>query len=195
VLRELAAETAELGGIAIMQVSPEQGAFITLLVGAIGARRALELGTFTGYSAICIARGLPNDGKLVSCDVNEDWAGIARRYFDKAGLADRIDLRLGPALDTLRAMPADEPFDFAFIDADKVGYLDYYEETLRLLRPGGLAMIDNVLRGGRVVEPDHDDEGDRVVLELNRRIAVDERVDVAMLGVSDGITLVLKRPE
>ena len=147
-LERLAAETAELGGIAIMQIAPEQGAFMTLLVRAIGARRALELGTFTGYSAICIARGLPDDGVLVSCDVNDEWAGIARRYFEQAGVAERIDLRLGPALDTLRAMPADEPFDFAFIDADKVGYLDYYEETLRLLRPGGLAMIDNMLRGG-----------------------------------------------
>ena len=194
-MRRLAAETAELGGIAIMQVSPEQGALMTLLVRAIGARRALELGTFTGYSAICIARGLPDDGELVSCDVNEEWAGIARRYFEQAGLAERIDLRLGPALDTLRAMPATEPFDFAFIDADKVGYLDYYEETLRLLRPGGLAMIDNVLRGGRVIQPDLDDEGDRVVVELNERIVADQRVEVAMLAVSDGITLVLKRPE
>jgi caffeoyl-CoA O-methyltransferase len=128
----------------------------------------------------------------VSCDVNEEWAGIARRYFEQAGLAERIDLRLGPALDTLRAMPTSEPFDFAFIDADKTGYLDYYEETLRLLRPGGLAMIDNVLRGGRVVEPELDDEGDRVILELNQRIAADQRVEVAMLGVADGITLVLK---
>ena len=115
------------------------------------------------------------------------------RYFDQAGLTERIDLRLGPALDTLRAMPADQPFDFAFIDADKVGYLDYYEEALRLLRPGGLAMIDNVLRGGRIVDPDSQDEGDRVVLELNERVIADERVDVAMLGVSDGVTLVLKR--
>ena len=192
-LRRLAAETAELGGIAIMQISPEQGALMNLLVRAIGARRALELGTFTGYSAICIARGLPDDGLLVTCDVSEGWASIARRYFEEAGVAERIDLRLGPALDTVRAMPGGEPFDFAFIDADKVGYLDYYEETLRLLRPGGLAMIDNVLRGGRVVEPDLDDEGDRVVLELNERIATDERVEVAMLGVSDGVTLVLKR--
>jgi predicted O-methyltransferase YrrM len=192
-LRRLAAETAELGGIAIMQVSPEQGALMNLLVRAIGARRALELGTFTGYSAICIARGLPDDGLLVTCDVSEEWTGIARRYFDEAGLAERIDLRLGPALDTLRAMPADQPFDFAFIDADKVGYLDYYEETLRLLRPGGLAMIDNVLRGGRVVDADLEDEGDRVVLELNERVIADERVEVAMLGISDGVTLVLKR--
>ena len=192
-LRRLAAETAELGGIAIMQIAPEQGALMTLLVRAIGARRALELGTFTGYSAICIARGLPDDGRLVSCDVNEEWAGIARRYFEQAGVAERIDLRLGPALETLRAMPADEPFDFAFIDADKVAYLDYYEQTLRLLRPGGLAMIDNVLRGGRVAEPDPDDEGDRVLVELNEGIIADQRVDVAMVAVSDGITLVLKR--
>ena len=192
-LRRLAAETAELGGISIMQVSPEQGALMNLLVRAIGARRALELGTFTGYSAICIAHGLPDDGLLVTCDVSEEWAGIARRYFDEAGLSERIDLRLGPALDTLRAMPADQPFDFAFIDADKVGYLDYYEETLRLLRPGGLAMIDNVLRGGRVVDADLEDEGDRVVLELNERVIADERVEVAMLGISDGVTLVLKR--
>jgi caffeoyl-CoA O-methyltransferase len=192
-LRRLAAETAELGGIAIMQVSPEQGALMRLLVRSINARRALELGTFTGYSAICIARGLPDDGLLVTCDVSEEWTGIARRYFEQAGVAERIDLRLGPALDTLREMPDDEPFDFAFIDADKVGYLDYYEETLRLLRPGGLAMIDNVLRGGRVVEPDPDDEGDRVVLELNQRVAADERVEMAMLGISDGVTLVLKR--
>ena len=192
-LRRLAAETAELGGISIMQVSPEQGALMSLLVRAIGARRALEMGTFTGYSAICIARGLPDDGLLVTCDVSEAWTGIARRYFEEAGLTERIDLRLGPALDTLRAMPADQPFDFAFIDADKVGYLDYYEEALRLLRPGGLAMIDNVLRGGRIVDPDTQDEGDRVVLELNERVIADERVDVAMLGVSDGVTLVLKR--
>ena len=192
-LRRLAAETAELGGISIMQISPEQGALMNLLVGAIGARRALELATFTGYSAICIARGLPDDGLLVTCDVSEEWTDMARRYIDEAGLSERIDLRLGPALDTLRAMPAESPFDFAFIDADKVGYLDYYEEALRLLRPGGLAMIDNVLRGGRVVGPDPEDEGDRVVLELNRRVIADERVDVAMLGISDGVTLVLKR--
>jgi caffeoyl-CoA O-methyltransferase len=192
-LRRLAEETAALGGIAIMQIAPEQGALMSLLVRAIGARRALELGTFTGYSAICIARGLPADGVLVTCDVNEEWAGIARRYFDEAGLADRIDLRLGPALDTLQAMPAEEPFDFGFIDADKTGYPDYYEEVLRLLRPGGLAMLDNMLRGGRVIDPDLEDEGDRAVVGLNERILADERVEMAMLGVSDGVTLVLKR--
>jgi caffeoyl-CoA O-methyltransferase len=192
-LRELAEETAELGGISIMQIATEQGAFMSLLVKAIGARRALELGTFTGYSAICIARALRDDGKLITCDVNDEWAGIAGRYFERAGLAERIDLRLGPALETLRAMPADEPFDFAFIDADKAGYPDYYEEVLRLLRPGGVAMLDNMLRGGRVVAEEVSDQGDRAVIELNEKIVGDERVDMAMLGVSDGVTLVLKR--
>jgi caffeoyl-CoA O-methyltransferase len=192
-LRELAEETAELGGISIMQIATEQGAFMSLLVKAIGARRALELGTFTGYSAICIARALRDDGKLITCDVNDEWAGIAGRYFERAGLAERIDLRLGPALETLRAMPADEPFDFAFIDADKAGYPDYYEEVLRLLRPGGVAMLDNMLRGGRVVAEEVSDQGDRAVIELNEKIVGDERVDMAMPGVFDGVTLVLKR--
>jgi caffeoyl-CoA O-methyltransferase len=194
VLRRLAAETAGLGDIAVMQIAPDQGALITLLVRAIGARRALELGTFTGYSAICIARGLPADGALVACELSEDYAAIARRYFDDAGVADRVELRLGPALDTLDAMPADERFDFAFIDADKQSYGDYYARCLEHLRPGGLMMIDNVLMGGRVLDPGPDDEAARVAVELNDRIASDERVDVAMLGVADGITLALKRP-
>jgi len=193
VLRRLEAETAELGDIAIMQIAADQGAFMTLLVRAIGARRALELGTFTGYSAICIARGVPEDGLLVTCDLNDEWTRIARRYFDEAGVAGRIDLRLGPALETLRALPSDEPFDFAFIDADKAEYPDYYEEVLRVLRPGGLAMLDNVLRGGEVLEPEATDERGRGTREVNERIATDERVDVAMLAVADGITLVRKR--
>jgi caffeoyl-CoA O-methyltransferase len=193
VLRRLAAETAELGSICEMQIAPEQGAFMTLMTRALRVRRALELGTFTGYSAICVARGLPDDGELIACDVSEEWTTIARRYFEEAGVADKIDLRIGPALATLREMSADEPFDFAFIDADKVGYLDYYEEVLRLLRPGGLTMIDNVLRAGQVLEPDDGDEGGVVVRELNRRIAADDRVAAAMLGVADGITLALKR--
>ena len=125
VLRRLAAETEQLGDIAIMQIAPEQGAFMTLLVRAMGGRRALELGTFTGYSAICIARGLADGGMLVTSDISGEWTEIARRYFDEAGVADRIDLRLGPALETLRAMPDTEPFDFAFIDADKAEYPDY----------------------------------------------------------------------
>jgi caffeoyl-CoA O-methyltransferase len=194
VLRRLAAETNQLGGIAVMQVAPDQGALITLLVRAIGARRAIELGTFTGYSAICIARGLPDDGELVACELNEEWAEVARRYFAEAGVADRIDLRLGPALETLRAIPADESFDFAFIDADKEGYPDYYEECLARLRPGGLMMIDNVLMSRNVLDPGPDDASARTIAGLNESIAADERVEIAMLGISDGVTLAVKRP-
>jgi caffeoyl-CoA O-methyltransferase len=193
VLRRLASETEELGDIAIMQIAAEQGAFMTLLVRAMGARRALELGTFTGYSAICIARGLGAEGTLVACDVSDEWTGIARRYFEEAGVADRVDLRLGPALDTLRELPTGEPFDFAFVDADKSEYPDYYEECLRLLRPGGLVMLDNVFRGGDVLDASDDDPRNVATRELNERVATDERVDVAMLGVADGITLALKR--
>ncbi len=193
-LRRLAEETErELPDVAIMQIAADQGAFITLLLRLMGARRALELGTFTGYSAICIARGLPEDGLLVTCDLSEEWAGIARRYWRDAGLAERIELRLGPALETLRGLPSTEPFDFAFIDADKSEYPEYYEECLRLLRPGGLVMLDNVFRGGSVLDPDDDDPRNVATRVLNERVAGDERVEVAMLPVSDGITLALKR--
>ena len=193
VLRRLADETAALGDVAVMQIAPDQGALITLLVRAIGARRALELGTFTGYSAICIARGLPDDGRLLACELSEEWAKVARRYFAEAGVADRVELRLGPALDTLRALGDDESFDFAFIDADKQTYLEYYEAVLNLLRPGGLMLMDNVLRGGAVLDSDDDSAANGVVKELNDRVAADDRVDVAMIGVADGITLALKR--
>jgi caffeoyl-CoA O-methyltransferase len=193
VLRRLAEETEALGEISVMQIAPDQGALISLLVRAIGSRRALELGTFTGYSAICIARGLPEDGRLLACELSEEWAEIARRYFAEAGVADRIELRLGPALDTMRALPPDEEFDFAFIDADKQTYLDYYEAVLARLRPGGLMMIDNVLRGGAVLDAEDDSPGNTVVRELNERVGSDDRVDVAMLGVADGITLARRR--
>jgi caffeoyl-CoA O-methyltransferase len=193
VLRRLAAETEKLGDIAIMQIAPEQGAFMTLLVRAMGARRALELGTFTGYSAICVARALADGGTLVTCDISGEWTEVARRYFDEAGVADRIDLRLGPALETLRDLPDDEPFDFAFIDADKKEYPYYYEECLRLLRPGGVMMLDNVLRGGQVLDSDEDDPRLVATREVNDRAIADDRVDVAMLSVADGITLALKR--
>jgi caffeoyl-CoA O-methyltransferase len=193
VLRRLAEETDGLGDVSVMQIAPDQGALITLLVRAIGARRALELGTFTGYSAICIARGLPADGRLLACDVNEEWTQIARRYFREAGVEERIELRLGPALETLRSLPAEDRFDFAFIDADKQGYPEYYEEVLPRLREGGLMMLDNILRGGAVLDPDDESSGNPELRGLNDRMASDERVDVAMLGVADGITLALKR--
>jgi caffeoyl-CoA O-methyltransferase len=177
----------------VMQIAPDQGAFIELLVRAIGARSALEVGTFTGYSAICIARGLPPDGELIACELREEYAEIARRWFAEAGVAERIDLRVGPALETLRSLPREEQFGFAFIDADKAGYPDYFEECLARLRTGGLLMLDNVLLGGRVLDPADDDESAQAVVPLNERIAGDERVDVVMLGIADGVTLVRKR--
>jgi caffeoyl-CoA O-methyltransferase len=194
VLRRLAIETErDHADVAVMQIGADQGAFMTMLMRLMGARRALELGTFTGYSAICIARGLTDDGLLVTCDVSHEWTEIARRYWEEAGVADRIDLRLGPALETLRGLPDADPFDFAFIDADKAEYPDYYEECLRLLRPGGLVMLDNVFRGGEVLDGSNDDPRNRRTREVNERIAGDERVDVAMLPVADGITLARKR--
>jgi caffeoyl-CoA O-methyltransferase len=183
------------GDMSIMLTAPEQATMMTLLVRAIGARRALELGTFTGYGSIAIARGLPADGTLITCDVSDEWTGIARRYFNDAGLVDRIDLRLGPALDTLGKLPDDEPFDFAFIDADKGNYPAYYEECVRLLRPGGLIMVDNVFYRGIVVsEPQGSERGQFAaeVRQLNDRIATDERVLSTMLSVADGVTLALK---
>jgi caffeoyl-CoA O-methyltransferase len=192
-LRRLAAETERAAGkMAIMQTAPEQAALITVLVRAIGARRALELGTFTGFGSIAIARGLPEDGRLITCDVSEEWTRIARGYLAEAGLEQRVEIRLGPALETLAALGSDEPFDFAFIDADKPNYPSYYEECLRLLRAGGLLMIDNVFRGGDVVDPGADDEGTLAIRELNDRVAEDERVIGAMVGVSDGVTVALK---
>ena len=146
-LRELAEETRQAtGGASGMQVSADEGAFLTMLVQLTGARTAVEVGVFTGYSSICIARGLPEDGRLIACDVSEEWTAIARRYWQRAGLAERIDLRLAPAATTLRALPEDTVIDFAFIDADKVGYPAYYEEIVTRLRPGGLVVLDNVLR-------------------------------------------------
>jgi caffeoyl-CoA O-methyltransferase len=191
-LRELAQETDGLGDVAVMMMAPEQGALTTLLVRAIGARRALEIGTFTGYGALCIARGLPEDGHLLALDVNEDWTAIGRRYWERAGLADRIELRIGPALETLAELPADDPFDFVFIDADKESYPAYYEEALRLLRSGGVMVIDNVFRRGTVLDPDDNEPPTVAIRELNDRIASDERVISAMVSVADGITLALK---
>ena len=176
-----------------MQVAPEQGAFMTLLARAIGARRAIEIGTFTGYSALCLARGLPDDGTLICCDVNDEWTSIGRRYWEKDGVASKIDLRIGPALETLRSLPRDEAFDLAFIDADKPAYIDYYEELMVRLRPGGLILVDNVLWSGRVADPAADDEQTRAIRAFNDRVASDARGDCVMLPISDGLTLVRKR--
>jgi len=191
--RALIEETRQLGGISLMQIAPEQGAFMTLLTRAIGARRAVEVGTFTGYSALCIARGLPEDGHLLCCDVNAEWTAIGRRYWDRAGVGKRIELRLGPAAETLRALPADPVLDLAFVDADKPGYPIYYEEILRRLRPGGLILVDNVLWMGRVADPSADDEHTQAIRAFNDKVAADPRVDCVMLPVADGLTLLRKR--
>jgi len=193
VLRELAEETARLGPISMMQIAPEQGAFMTLLARATGARRAVEIGTFTGYSALCIARGLPDDGQLLACDVSDEWTSIGRRYWERAGVAKKIDLRLGPGVETLRSLPPEPVFDLAFIDADKPSYPAYYEEILKRLRPNGLILVDNVLWMGRVVDPAADDDQTRAIRAFNDLVAADRRVDCVMLPVSDGLTLLRKR--
>jgi caffeoyl-CoA O-methyltransferase len=191
--RELIAETERLGPISMMQVAVEQGAFLTQIGQLIGARRAVEVGTFTGYSAIAIARGLAPGGTLLCCDVSEEWTGIARRYFARAGVADRITLQIAPALETLRALPRTADIDLAFVDADKTGYRAYYDELLPRLRPNGLLMFDNVLWGGSVADPSDDGEDTRALRALNDFLRTDARVDVVMLPVADGISLVRKR--
>lgn len=191
VLRDLLAETAALGGAAEMQVPPEEGALLTLLARLVGARDAVEVGTFTGYSSVCIARGLSPDGRLVCCDVSAEWTAVARRAWARAGLADRVELRLGPALDTLRAMPPEPLFDLAFLDADKQGYPAYWAELVPRVRSGGVLVVDNVLRGGRVLDPPADD--DVAVARFNDEACADSRVDVVLLSLADGVTIARRR--
>jgi caffeoyl-CoA O-methyltransferase len=194
-LAELRAETAKLP-LAVMQISPEQGQFMALLAELIGARRALEVGTFTGYSALCVAAALSADGKLIACDISEEFTSIARRYWAKAGLADRIELRLAPALDTLKSLLAGGgagSFDFAFIDADKTQYDAYYEAILKLLRPGGLVTIDNVLWSGAVADGRKRDADTLALRALNEKLKADKRISLSMLPIGDGLTLARKR--
>jgi caffeoyl-CoA O-methyltransferase len=191
--RSLIEETQALGGISIMQIAPEQGAFMTLLARAIGAKRAIEVGTFTGYSSLCIARGLPEDGKLLCCDVSAEWTAIAKRHWEKAGVAHKVELRIAPAADTLRALPPDPVWDLAFIDADKPGYPVYYEEIVKRLRPGGLVLVDNTLFFGRVVDATSTDANVRAIQAFNDQVAADARVDCVLLPVGDGLTLLRKR--
>jgi caffeoyl-CoA O-methyltransferase len=186
---EQAAE--EMGDRALMQIAGDQAAFTTILVKAIGARRCLEVGTFLGYGAISIARGLPDDGELICCELSEEYAERARAHLERAGLSDRVEVRAGPAIETLGAIPDDGSFDLAFIDADKKSYPAYYEECLRLVRQNGLILLDNVFMGNRILELP--DEATKVVAELNDRIAADDRVEAAMLGIADGVSLVRKR--
>jgi predicted O-methyltransferase YrrM len=194
-LAELRAETAKLtnGG---MQVPPEQGQFLALMVQATGATRCIEVGTFTGYSALCVAQALPANGKLVCCDVSEEWTNIGRRYWERAGVAGKIDLRIAPATETLdRMLSAGETgqYDFAFIDADKPNYQAYYERCLRLVRTGGLIVFDNTLWSGAVADDADQTESTRALRALNDKLHHDERVAVSLLSIGDGVTLALKR--
>jgi predicted O-methyltransferase YrrM len=193
ILAELAKETEGLGPISMMQIAPEQGTLMSLLISAIGATSAVEIGTFTGYSALCVARALGPNGRLLCCDISDEWTSIARRYWAKAGVADRIDLRLAPALETLNALPADRTFDFAFIDADKVSYRGYYEALLPKMRTNGLIVFDNVLWMGRVLDTPAESDDTRALQQLNDHIAGDKRVEAVMISVSDGLTIVRKK--
>jgi caffeoyl-CoA O-methyltransferase len=193
VLAELAQETAALGPIALMQIAPEQGTLMGLLVRAIGARSAIEIGTFTGYSSLAVARALGPDGRLLCCDTSEEWTAIARRYWAKAGVAERIELRIAPAIDTLAALPAERSFDFAFIDADKVSYRAYYDALLPCLRANGLIIFDNVLWMGQVLDTQTPSDDTRALQRLNDFLAADTRVQAVMINVSDGLTIVRKK--
>ncbi|QLC74395.1 class I SAM-dependent methyltransferase [Pseudomonas sp. LPB0260] len=194
-LKRLREETAQLDN-ARWQIAPEQGQFMALLVKLTGARRIIEIGTFTGYSAICMAQAMPEDGRLICCDIPGDYNAMARRYWDEAGLAGRIELRLAPALETLAAMAGEEQdgqFDLIFIDADKANYPAYFEHALRLLRPGGLVLFDNTLWSGRVLEAAPDSADTRAIQALNQALRDDARIDLSLLPLGDGLTLCRKR--
>ncbi|RYU57754.1 SAM-dependent methyltransferase [Methylolobus aquaticus] len=193
-LAELREETSALPG-AGMQITPEQGQFMALLVRLTGTRRIIEIGVFTGYSSLAMALALPEGGQLVACDINPDWTAIAQGYWTRAGVADRIELRLGPALQTLDSLLASGEaghFDLAFIDADKTAYDGYYERCLELLRPGGLILIDNVLWGGRVADATHSDPDTIAIRALNAKIRDDQRVSCSLVPIADGLMLALK---
>src|SRR5262245_3351904 len=193
-LQELRQETRErFGGLSRMQISAEQGLLLHMLAATAGARRTLEVGTFTGYSALQVARALPPDGQLLACDVSEEFTGVARRYWERAGVAKRIELRIGPAAATLRALPPDPVFDFAFIDADKANYQTYYEEVLRRLRPSGLIAIDNTLWGGRVLGEGAADADTLAIRKLNDFVAADPRVVAVLLAIGDGMMLARRK--
>ena len=194
ILKRLRAETAELPEHN-MQISPEQGQFMALLVGLIGARRALEIGTFTGYSALAVALALPDDGKLIACEISEEYTAIGRRYWQEAGLDTNIDLKIGLALDTLDGLITEgqaETYDFAFIDADKVNYQNYFDRALILLRPGGLIAVDNVLWNGAVADPRNTTKDTEAIRDFNAELGDDTRVAISMVPIGDGLTLARK---
>jgi len=193
VLDRLVADTAAMGGIGRMQISPEQGAFLTMLARILNARMIVEVGTFTGYSSVCLARGLAEGGRMICCDVSAEFTARAVQAWKEAGLDDRVELRLAPAAETLRAMPPDPVIDLAFIDADKTGYAVYYEELLARTRPGGVIAVDNVLWSGHVIDASDTTDDTVALRRFNDMVAADERVDRVMLPIADGLTLCRKR--
>jgi len=192
VLTDLIERTAALGEHAGMQISPEQGVFLTMLTRLMGVSTAIEVGTFTGYSSICIARGLAPGGLLIACDVSDEWTTIAREAWLAAGVADRIELRLGPAADTLRALPASLEVDLAFVDADKEGYATYYDLLMQRLRPGGVIVVDNVLWSGRVADATNTEPDTVALRDFNAMVVADPRVEVAMVPLADGVSVIRK---
>jgi predicted O-methyltransferase YrrM len=195
VLARLREETAAIPQHG-MQIAPEEGALLAMLVRLTGARRCIEIGTFTGYSSLAVALALPDDGSMICCDVSEEWTSLARKYWAEAGVTSKIDLRVARAVETLDRLIADgdeASFDFAFVDADKTGYDGYYERLLRLVRPGGLITFDNTLWGGAVLDEEAEDDDTRAIQALNAKLAGDERISVCLLPVADGVTLALRR--
>lgn len=194
VLSRLIDATAEKAGpFSMMQIAPEQGAFLTWIVRALGVRRAIEVGTFTGYSALCIARGLPDDGALTCLDVSDEWTSVGVPFWEEAGVSSKIDLVLGPAVDSLSQMPSEPTFDFAFIDADKPNYAAYLDLLLPRLTDRGVIAVDNVLWSGNVIDESADDENTLAIRAFNDAVAADDRLDIAMLPLSDGVTLITRR--
>lgn len=194
VLKQLRAETAK-HPMSQMQIAPEQGQFLALLVQLLGAKKTLEVGVFTGYSALVVALALPEDGRIIACDVSEEYTAIAQQFWRQAGVAEKIDLRIAPALETLDKLIAEDgsnSFDFAFIDADKSNYINYYEKALQLICPGGLIAVDNVLWSGRVADPEVQDNRTKKIREFNEKLAQDSRVKISLVPIADGLTLALK---
>lgn len=189
----LIARTAELGAISVMQVAPEQAALLTLLARLVGARNAVEVGTFTGFSALALARGLADGGRLLCCDVSEEWTAVGRPFWDEAGVADRIDLRVAPAADTLAALPDERTIDLAFIDADKPNYPVYWDLLVPRMRPGGLVLVDNVLWSGKVLDPSITDDDTSAIRAFNDKVSADDRVESVILPVADGLTFAVVR--
>jgi caffeoyl-CoA O-methyltransferase len=192
VLRDLHEETVALGSPAGMQIGADEGQLLTMFARLVGARRAVEVGTFTGYSSLCIARGLADGGTLLCCDVSEEWTAIGRRAWERAGVSDRIELRIAPALDTLRALPEDAVLDLVFIDADKPNYPAYWEALVPRVRPGGLLLADNVLWSGEIINESGSDENADALRDFNEKVAADDRVEVVMLTAFDGLTIARK---